>query len=421
MSNAEGPSMESWSGPPLTCPICQNAYCSYLGRPYAAFSAEIEATYREYYSPLLNFIGRQARKYDIAESQVDQEGVVQYAFELAIRHWGDLRDPRAWLFTVADRVLKRNAFNRRTRQSWYELHHDVERYEESRWSTFTSRANAGQILSAAGAFEAMADLPERQRVATYLHHVHGLTQAEIADLLGCKPSTVGVHIHRGVEKIREDPRLHVASPGARGQSRPPETLRRVLRPDLLQGSGLKLAAVGLSGIFLGGVLFRWKPPVWAATLTAATAAAAAPPVRQAWKAHLGRRDDHGTRKGHTTAPSVAPSPAVPHVEQEPAELFHPGTGAGDPGDLKPPTLLEESYPLPVEPEPSLDFTEHDVEPEPEPPTSCANCTGGWWRSNEEVGCWCGRYVPVSIPDQDAEEIQNDEDGAPGSSVMPAPN
>lgn len=69
-------------------------------------------------------------------------------------------------------------------------------------------------------FEVLAELPERQRVATYLSHVEGMHHREIAELLGCAPATVAVHIHRAVNVLRGDPFV-VAAPGQR-DGRTPE-------------------------------------------------------------------------------------------------------------------------------------------------------------------------------------------------------
>ncbi|MGC7103056.1 sigma factor-like helix-turn-helix DNA-binding protein [Amycolatopsis lurida] len=46
--------------------------------------------------------------------------------------------------------------------------------------------------------------PSRQMVAVYLHHVQGWTAKEIGEYLGCAESTAGVHIHRGVKRLRDD-------------------------------------------------------------------------------------------------------------------------------------------------------------------------------------------------------------------------
>ncbi len=51
--------------------------------------------------------------------------------------------------------------------------------------------------------EHLAQLPERQRIAVVLRHVHDLPITEIADVLGCPPGTVKSHISRGLRRLRE--------------------------------------------------------------------------------------------------------------------------------------------------------------------------------------------------------------------------
>lgn len=50
---------------------------------------------------------------------------------------------------------------------------------------------------------ALADMPERQRVAVVLAHGYGWTHAEIAALLGVKATTVQNHIERGLNHLRQ--------------------------------------------------------------------------------------------------------------------------------------------------------------------------------------------------------------------------
>lgn len=49
---------------------------------------------------------------------------------------------------------------------------------------------------------AVADLPERQRIAVTLLHGYGWTMSEVAELLGTKKTTVQNHAERGLAKLR---------------------------------------------------------------------------------------------------------------------------------------------------------------------------------------------------------------------------
>jgi RNA polymerase sigma-70 factor (ECF subfamily) len=48
----------------------------------------------------------------------------------------------------------------------------------------------------------LAGLPERQRVAIELRHVHGLSYPEVAEALGRPVNTVKSDVHRGVLALR---------------------------------------------------------------------------------------------------------------------------------------------------------------------------------------------------------------------------
>lgn len=51
--------------------------------------------------------------------------------------------------------------------------------------------------------DALLSLPHRQRAALVLRFYEGRTEHEIADLLGCRPGSVGPLIHRGLARLRE--------------------------------------------------------------------------------------------------------------------------------------------------------------------------------------------------------------------------
>ena len=50
---------------------------------------------------------------------------------------------------------------------------------------------------------ALAELPERQRIAVFLAHGAGWTHAEVAELMGVKAPTVQKHIERGLAHLRK--------------------------------------------------------------------------------------------------------------------------------------------------------------------------------------------------------------------------
>jgi RNA polymerase sigma factor (sigma-70 family) len=51
---------------------------------------------------------------------------------------------------------------------------------------------------------ALQKLSRRQREAVVLTHIVGLTNEEVALVLGCTPGTVKVHVHRGLARLRTE-------------------------------------------------------------------------------------------------------------------------------------------------------------------------------------------------------------------------
>jgi RNA polymerase sigma factor (sigma-70 family) len=66
--------------------------------------------------------------------------------------------------------------------------------------------------------EELNQLPAKYRLPMILHYYGGLTREEIASELGCKPSTLGVRIHRGRQMLAKRLTLRGATPVAMGMS-----------------------------------------------------------------------------------------------------------------------------------------------------------------------------------------------------------
>lgn len=58
----------------------------------------------------------------------------------------------------------------------------------------------------------LAELPARQRLAIVLRYVHDLSDAEIAQALGCKVGTAHALLSRGRATLRDDPQLAELAP-----------------------------------------------------------------------------------------------------------------------------------------------------------------------------------------------------------------
>jgi RNA polymerase sigma-70 factor (ECF subfamily) len=70
--------------------------------------------------------------------------------------------------------------------------------EQSSPSEQAARREQGVLLAAA-----LAQLPDNQRRAVELHHLHGWSLAAVAQHLGCSKEAVAGLLHRGLRKLRE--------------------------------------------------------------------------------------------------------------------------------------------------------------------------------------------------------------------------
>ncbi|HEY8546114.1 MAG TPA: sigma-70 family RNA polymerase sigma factor [Acidimicrobiales bacterium] len=138
--------------------------------------------------------------------------VAQDAFAELHRHWRKVRGydkPGAWLRRVA---IRRAVRVRRARRRWAEtdLPADLASADPS-----PSPAGAAGTAGTAGApgadvaggdpelLAALRRLSPAQRAAVVLHYYEDRPVAEVAELLGCKPATAGVHLHRARARLAE--------------------------------------------------------------------------------------------------------------------------------------------------------------------------------------------------------------------------
>jgi RNA polymerase sigma-70 factor (ECF subfamily) len=130
---------------------------------------------------------------------VAAEDVTATAFERAYRKRSRF-DPkrgngRAWLFGIA-RNAALDELRRRGRQA--ELAADPEDASSPATVEAVERSERRLVLSAA-----LAKLDDRERELVALKFFAGLSNAEIADVLGISESNAGTKLHRVVTKLRE--------------------------------------------------------------------------------------------------------------------------------------------------------------------------------------------------------------------------
>jgi DNA-directed RNA polymerase specialized sigma24 family protein len=157
---------------------------------------------KAYAGPLRRFVRRLAADRGLPESLVDTEGVVHDTFVVLLSGAGEpIRNPAAWLFTVArHQVSKAAAAQRRIAPGDPAEHLDD---AGAAWATLAAPpADAEDVRAAREVMRAIAGLPGHQRIATYLRQVERWSLAEIGAYLDCAASTAGVHSSRGTSRVR---------------------------------------------------------------------------------------------------------------------------------------------------------------------------------------------------------------------------
>lgn len=119
------------------------------------------------------------------------EDLVQDCFVRLHRHLGRLESPNGYL---------RQAVVNACRSHFRRLGRERDRRPMLYVLDATATGSAGQLHGEL--HDVLLSLPHRQRAAIVLRFYEDLSEAEIADALGCRPGTVGSLIHRGLERMR---------------------------------------------------------------------------------------------------------------------------------------------------------------------------------------------------------------------------
>lgn len=141
--------------------------------------ADLESLYRHAYQPMVRLA------YLLTRSEETARDLVQDAFVRMHRQWTSIDQPVPYL-----RRTVVNACYSWHRRRVLEVRHRASLRVE------TSDLRADEMR------DALERLPFRQRAAITLRFYEDLTEAQIAEALGCRPGTVGPLIHRGLEQLR---------------------------------------------------------------------------------------------------------------------------------------------------------------------------------------------------------------------------
>jgi RNA polymerase sigma-70 factor (ECF subfamily) len=138
------------------------------------------------------------------------EELTQDTYARAFERIEQLRDPQAalaWLYRIATSVSLDRL--RRRRPATVELDTiapsgEVERRPAERSrppSLLESALERSEMSECVRGY--LATLPDDYRVAILLHDAHGLSNPEIAELLGCSLATAKIRVHRARARLRE--------------------------------------------------------------------------------------------------------------------------------------------------------------------------------------------------------------------------
>jgi RNA polymerase sigma-70 factor, ECF subfamily len=167
----------------------------------AAFTELVE----RYKQPVTNLIARTINDPTEAED-LAQNAFVQ-AYKSAHRYEVTAKFS-TWMFTIA-RNLALNEIRRRSRHRAESLDQTFDGDDEHPVHQVADRRNAGpteELLSGElveKVEEALAALPEKQRVALALCREDEMSYEEIADVIGCTLSATKSLIHRARETVKE--------------------------------------------------------------------------------------------------------------------------------------------------------------------------------------------------------------------------
>lgn len=136
--------------------------------------------------------GQVRRAYLMLGSSAVAHDVVADAFVQILKRWDKLDSPGPYLNRC---VLNgcRDAARKARRELLL-----IDRKGESALAEATSGVGEATVELT----EALLHIPFKQRAAIVLRYYAGFSEREIAESLGCRPGTVGSHIHRGLASLR---------------------------------------------------------------------------------------------------------------------------------------------------------------------------------------------------------------------------
>jgi DNA-directed RNA polymerase specialized sigma24 family protein len=149
----------------------------------ASHPASFEAFYLASYESLVRLA------FVLTSSREIAEDLVQDSFVRLHRHYDNVEAP--------DRYIRRTVVN--ASRSHFRR---AGRERDKRPLLYVVPGGGGAPGASGELNDVLLTLPYRQRAAVVLRYYSDLSENEIAEILGCRPGTVGSLIHRGLERMR---------------------------------------------------------------------------------------------------------------------------------------------------------------------------------------------------------------------------
>ena len=178
-----------------------------MKKPNAVFKGckklNSETAFAEYRDQIQRYIN------SLVQDQVLAEDLLQETFLRAHRRWESLRTPaalKAWLYQIATNIccdhFRRLASPLAAPILDLELPElmgtGASSREESGTEALVERVEMSRCVQ-----KLIHQLPETYRLAILLHDVHGLTNSETAQVLGCSLEAATINLYRARRKLKE--------------------------------------------------------------------------------------------------------------------------------------------------------------------------------------------------------------------------
>jgi RNA polymerase sigma-70 factor (ECF subfamily) len=141
----------------------------------------------------------------MVRNPAEAEELAQDTYARALARSAQLRDPQAalaWLYRIGTTVTLDRLRQRRPVAVALDDEEAAAAADRQRPpSLLESALERSEMSECVQGY--LAALPDDYRVAILLHDSHGLSNPEIADLLGCSLATVKIRVHRARNRLRE--------------------------------------------------------------------------------------------------------------------------------------------------------------------------------------------------------------------------